>query len=363
MKKSSTIAFWPLTVAALTALAAGASAPPAQRGLVKVRGGEASQVPDAFDQATWRAALTDPDLDQREQSYERLLREARRSRAVPQALRQWAQDTTQPELAWTSRLALAELERSSSPFGRRRSLGEVIEEDDPFGFPTFLDDIERRLEELRARSLQPPGSLWQVPQGGGGSAQAESFKMESGPDGVRVEIQTDVNGEETTQTFEADSLEELLAANPELEGRIGAAELHWGSVGPGWLMDLDSVLGRVREMAGHAGDDGVQGDPQSVRTDVLGVLMREPGDWSVSVEGLEPGVGLLVERIFRDTIAQVLGVRRGDVLVELNGTPLRSGDDVQRTLAARPADAEVRLVLIDRTGQRRERVWKPSVER
>jgi S1-C subfamily serine protease len=50
-------------------------------------------------------------------------------------------------------------------------------------------------------------------------------------------------------------------------------------------------------------------------------------------------------------------------LLELNGIALRSADDLRRALAERPADADVKLVLIDRRGERRECVWKPSAER
>jgi len=79
--------------------------------------------------------------------------------------------------------------------------------------------------------------------------------------------------------------------------------------------------------------------------------------------GLEPGVGLRIERVEPGSIAQQLGLQRGHVLLEMNGVSLRSRDDVSRQLQAREERGPVEVIVIDRWGQRRTRSWKPAASR
>ena len=89
-----------------------------------------------------------------------------------------------------------------------------------------------------------------------------------------------------------------------------------------------------------------------------------PGDYpsvgDASALGLQPEQGLRVERVVPGTIAQILGLRRGDAVVELDGQPIRSSDDVKRVLAERKADQELVVSVIDGKDQRRTLRWKPS---
>ena len=68
-----------------------------------------------FDRAAWKAALTEPDLDRREERFEHLVRRFADVDAARAALKDWSEDLSEPELAWTARLALRELRRA----GRR----------------------------------------------------------------------------------------------------------------------------------------------------------------------------------------------------------------------------------------------------
>jgi S1-C subfamily serine protease len=71
--------------------------------------------------------------------------------------------------------------------------------------------------------------------------------------------------------------------------------------------------------------------------------------------------GLLIDRIEPGTIAKALGLRRGDVLLELNGTKLESAADVSRVLRERKAEEDLRVTFTDRRGERRTLTWKPQL--
>ena len=76
---------------------------------------------------------------------------------------------------------------------------------------------------------------------------------------------------------------------------------------------------------------------------------------------MDPELGLHVDSVTPGTIAHVLGIKRGDLVIELNGPPLYGAQDVSKTLSAREKDADVVVVLIDKKGQRRTLTWKPTV--
>lgn len=310
------------------------------------------------DEAAWREALNDPDLARREEVYGNLLQLAQRDRETRDMLQTWAKEDG--DLGWTGRLALRELELRESPLARRFNglqglpgfggrqrggLGGIWDLDpwsDPmdtprwFRDPFWMRDFEQGLGALLDQA-QP------------GSSQSESFRMESGPDGVRVEV-TEQQGDETsTTTYEADSIEELYELHPELRGKVSI-----GTAPPGWDSGFRDLLDGFRARRGF-----VPGLSGAIPTDKLGVMMREPGNWSASVEGLEPGTGLFVERVFPGTLADALGVRPGDILVSLDGRPLRSGDDVLAALSERGHSDRVVLEVFDSRGELRELTWRP----
>ena len=92
---------------------------------------------------------------------------------------------------------------------------------------------------------------------------------------------------------------------------------------------------------------------------MLGVYLSPPieGEGDGEVDGVQRGV--LVDRIAPGTIAEALGLRRGDLLLELNDVALESAADVSRALAEREEGEDVRVTFIDRRGNRRTMTWKP----
>ncbi|MCY3003280.1 MAG: PDZ domain-containing protein [Planctomycetota bacterium] len=306
----------------------------------------------------WKKRLAQEDLDLREQAFDLALETARRDAGLRSALEAWAKDTSAPELAWTARLVLRELKERQDPFatlgGHRGLQFDPLAPGLGSGFGPGVD-----FDTLRRRMFEDFGLVpGTAPQGGTPApaqpsiqSQSESFSLESGPDGVKCKVTKSVDGKEVTEEYEAKTIEELLEAHPELRDRVG---------GNGLSFRFGNPLG-----SGSAPTDpfGWLTPAPSVRTDILGVAVT-----SVSAEesgdlGLEPGLGLRVERVEPGTIAQQLGLQRGHVLIELNGRKLHTRDDISEMLKARDKSGSLELLLIDRWGQRRTRTWKPDDKR
>jgi hypothetical protein len=332
---------WAAPALALPALLAtegwisGAQQP--RRGLVRVENEDAER---GFDAERWRAALLANDLDQRERSFEELVALARVNPDARRALDDWSQSDDRT-LAWTARLARREV-------GARAGL---LRRDGPFGgFETQFGDLHERLRELeslfedfgRGHGLWTPHLDPTTPPGAT-LEQKQSYRIEIGPDGARVQVTEKENGEETVKEYEADSLDELLEANPELRQRFDV-RIGGRSLPTDGLLDLRKLW---------------RPDSQP-RMDILGIEYQPPPPETVESLELEPGVGLFVLRTVPGTIAHVLGIKRGDVLIELNKNKLLSGDDVTRVLRERAPEAEVVVKLVDAKGQERTLTWKPS---
>jgi hypothetical protein len=300
----------------------------------------------------WKKRLAQEDLDLREQAFDLALDAARRDEGLRSALQTWAKDTGTPELAWTARLVLRELKERQDPFaalGGHRAL-----QLDPLGIGPGVD-----FDALRRRMFEDFGLVPGTPSQGSTPApslpsiqsQSESFSLESGPDGVKCKVTKTVEGKEVTEEYEAKTLDELLAAHPELRERVGGNGL--------------SLRFGTPPAAGSAPTDpfGWLTPVPSVRTDILGVAVAPLSAEDSSELGLEPGLGLRVERIEPGTIAQQLGLQRGHILLELNGRKLHTRDDITEVLNARDKTGSLDLLLLDRWGQRRTRIWKPDTKR
>jgi hypothetical protein len=365
-----------LALAAL-GLAAQAWIPLAQDRLQPLRRDAPVLDPSAQDQDQsklevdgWKAQLAEKDLDLREQAFERAVRAARMQPELREALERWAADSSAPDLAWTSRLILREAQSSSQPFGGVWALPNS--QWGLSGRPQFdlqglfgqMEDLNGNLDQLFEQLDHGQGIPIQ-PQGG--SSRSESFQLQTGPDGVECEVTREVDGEQVTETYRADSIEQLLEQHPELKDKIQVQGL--GSLGgnfglgfPQGSMGGMSGGPQFRWLGPNSGagrwDFSAPRSPQ--RTDILGVLVEPVPAERASALGLEEGLGLSVQRVEPGTIADVLGVRRGHVLIALDGKPLKTREDISTALGARAPEAELELELIDRWGERRTRTWKPE---
>lgn len=308
-------------------------------------------VQSTFDAKHWKSELTQADFGARKRAMQSLAAEARRDPAAREALKSWSKDGD-PCLSWTAYLALdesgAQPQRlAPSPFddwfhGGFGSFDPRLA--NPFGPRSFAHDplaVQDLLREMQDSLDQLPPDSRSFGQG---------LSIQSGPDGVHVERRTTENGNETVETFEADSIEQLLELHPELQSELRLQPLTGGGD------QLRSLLDQLR----------VQLDvphsalaPGEVRTDVLGVMLREAGTWRGEIDGLEPGTGVYIENVLPGTIAEAVGVRPGDVIARLNGHPIRSAADVRGVLQARAPDEALEVEWFDKSGTLQQRTWKP----
>ena len=306
-------------------------------------------VPVDFDSELWAARLCEGDLDLRMAAYEAIVEAGSRDRTVYDCILRWATDPSRGELAWTARMALREIERTP----------EI--QDDPWGFGTGIFDwfhdssfgrmgvspleFERSLQE-KFEQLQRQMEKGFAPGAAPGRGyEQRSFSLEFGPNGMKVRTRkSDAEGDNEHQ-WEAQSIEELLKAHPELEKEF-----------PG--------LGRLRFRFGTppiSVSPVVPPVDAGPRTDVLGVESESIGPSEGADLGLPAGVsGLLVVRTVPGTIADELGVRRGDVLTRLNGAPLSIPVHITQALARRDPAAPIQILLYDAQGQERSVVWSPQ---
>jgi hypothetical protein len=200
-----------------------------------------------------RLLLSDADLDRRMDAFDQSSREAAENGPTRAALELLAADLADPEVAFLARLALRGAPSTSMGGGRvaplppslRGLMGADLFPVDPFGGSlSGLDpfsgdpfrDLEQRMEDLHQRMLsgprpglrRAPGWPSPSPPGRGaapapsrGSFSSSSVSISQGPGGVRVEVTEDQGEGRETFTYEAESMDALLRAHPELRAKLG----------------------------------------------------------------------------------------------------------------------------------------------
>jgi hypothetical protein len=307
-----------------------------------------------FRRDAWRAALLEPDLDRREENLDALLSRARLDPVARAFVEELARDPEAGELAWTARLALRELGRA-----RFQAVAPLFGAD-PLGMSGRMDEM---LQQFLNGSM--PGQNLRAPRTPLGleSLGGRSVRVQQTDKGAKVEIVEEVDGKEERRTFEGASLQEILAANPELARDLGGLSLR---VPPGQALDFGLGLpgaGRARGAAPEA-DGRTFATPLAPRakapilTDKLGVIVQPLTEAHAAELGLAGGQGLYVERVQAGCYAELLGVGSGDVLLELDGTVLKSPEDIERAMKARKSDAELELAWLDEQGKRHQETWK-----
>jgi hypothetical protein len=329
------------------------------RGLLRVQPAGPQGADDEFDAGEWRAALADLDLDRRLASFERLVTRARRGGAAQAFLDEAALGSD--DLAWTARLALREVRssRPRSPFDVWSGASDLDE------FERMLEDFTQRVAPGWNRKVDPlvipfPGLQGQTPVlPGSGTSRSRRVEIQNGADGWTIKVTEDDDGDESTREYSGKTLEEILEANPALKDEVGIS----GSlVGPGLsfrigspadqTFDFDALFGNlgVRRLAPAL--PGASHPRGQIRTDILGVIARP----ATAEEG---GAGLLVRSTVPGSIAALLGIQGGDVLLEVNGRELHAIDDVTQALAQRGESGQVAASWLDAQGRRRTGTWHP----
>jgi hypothetical protein len=189
----------------------------------------------------------------------------------------------------------------------------------------------------------------------GGFARGESWQMNVGPDGVRVEVKKKTeDGKTESKVYEAPDLDTFRQKYPEIAERFPGS-------GHGFTLRLDQPHPWQREP--------LQMRPWVIRPDRkaevvppetgregprLGIMVRESiSDDLREFLGLEEGVGLQVDQVVDGSLAEKLGLETGDIVLEVAGRRVGTPADVRSALAEVKAGGKV-TVRINRKGASKE---------
>lgn len=240
---------------------------------------------------------------------------------------------------------------------------------DPFGGGDPFERHRRLMEEMRRRMDEVFGGRRDPFRGFGfdfdrdfdfdedfdfdSRSSGQSMKVEAGPDGVRAEVRSKgEDGKWTTKVYEAESMEELRRKHPDVFGKSGGFELRFGGGDRGGIRRPGLGLLDPFDDFGVPSPFPPLGDRPA-----LGVTVTD------SDEG-----GLEVKEVAKGSLAEKLGVRPGDLIVEVNGQEigtaaqvgpalLRGGDKVEVVVER---DGAEKTLDADNPYQRRARPLRRS---
>jgi hypothetical protein len=333
----------------------------------------------------WRARLGDLDVDARERAFDEVVAEAANDLRLRLALQAWSEDLAQPELAWSSRLALRELERNSRPpilawlrvdGGWAHIHHAHSPEVESPGVPGSGPDPSVQLRTFEGGGEHvllddPPGvsSLYMprqflIPRQ---AVVTRRYHLEVQPERVMLFEAILSEGTWKQRTFAAASLDDLLAQHPNLRQQVpglsaylakpasSSTSFRWNSERP--MLRFGAIVDAVRGLAGSGAPEAERVQPQ-LSTLILGVKCTQISSEESQGRLLGPGVGLRIEARKPGSVAEDLGLQRGDILVEVAEQMLCDSDAITRALRERGSES-IEVVFIDRAGIERRRVWNP----
>ena len=273
----------------------------ATAGREKVKGKRIELIVEAcVDSTAWEARLTDVDIDARELAFDELIARARKDTSLGLALKTWATDSSNPELAWNARMALRELRKQRRPMavtwvpraapnqsGMQEAHAILNEaqkdtshkEPVPPGLRDLNPGSVLPLANRQMMSLSAPRAF-EMPRGN--DQHQLRLKLEYQPEGITLVVAEIHHGQMRQRKYASGSIESLLVEHPELLeqipalgnfssermarvsnglGRSGFRSIHMGNPmqGPG-MGGLS--MGEIREHATrgiHSGEMGLRG--------------------------------------------------------------------------------------------------------
>ena len=292
-----------------------------------------------------------------------------RGKDVLDALKQAAESHTDEEVRWRARRLARQIEQGDAAGGlrrraeRERAVEPQIElQTEPmlrWGAPQDLDQMFNQMFERMERQfgIDIPRQRFfhndffrdlerqfdDVQKQGKGQA----MEMKIGPGGVKVQVQErGQDGKVETKTYEAPDIKAFREKYPDVARRFldgnsmrfdfGTPRFRTWTVPEQqprvlWPQDLD-----------RAPDQADQVPPANER---LGVTIEDVGDELREYLQLDEGVGLRVTDVAEDSLAQKLGVQRGDVVTKIADKAIHDRGDVREALRAIPAGKKVEVVV------------------
>lgn len=206
----------------------------------------------------------------------------------------------------------------------------------------FFHDLDQQMQEMQER----------MRSGAEGLGSSQSMQMQVGPDGVSVRIkERNDKGDLEEKTYEADDMESFRDKYPDIAKRYlgDGGGLRWklGLPRGGRFPAID----RLPSGGGRLLPRNTPPTPTAITDDgpKLGVMVQDLSPDVGEFLGLEEGQGLVVQEVLADSLAASLGLRTGDVVVEVNGRKVFGVEDVAGALAE-PGDAT--KVEINRRGEK-----------
>jgi hypothetical protein len=236
------------------------------------------------------------------------------------------------------------------------------------------EDLEVRVRAGRAlRALRGEKARKQVrkpePVAPGAVRSGSSVQIQIQPGEVTVRVQESVDGKQTVKEYKGASIEELKKKHPELEKHLGGVRFRQQGAGDPFDMDKfwkewhkdfdDDFMRRLR--------DDTRREMELMERWLKMWRERDRFDWPqkggarplLGMRGVRPeavldaqlqlrGRGLVVSSVEKETLADTLGLRVHDVLIELDGTEIRRIDDVARILRRRKEGEPISAKVIRR---------------
>ncbi len=229
--------------------------------------------------------------------------------------------------------------------------------------------IERQRELIEKLMKDLPGELdvrWRddlgVPQAPGQRSSSSKISIEQGPDGVRVEVQSDDDGEGEAKVYEAPDMESFKKQYPDIAKQYFGGDGKRGLFrsGPefrrGFTFEMPNEINmpNVTETAPYftwRDLDTAEAAPAApAKGRRLGVYVDDLAPAVADFLGFEKGEGLKVTSVADDSLASEMGVRENDVILEIGGKSIGSRADVATALGSIKAGEPVE-VTVNRRGR------------
>lgn len=337
--------------------------------------------------------LGSPDFEMRKRAAKKLEAYGKKAREL---LKETVRESDDAEQVWQARRLLRRMEKGkpslktqprtrapNRPQNRPQSRpgarpqgprGQQQFKIDMKGFPGFRqgdspEEFAQRMREfLKHMQTQGFPSGMQGNFHSGGKVHSEDTSVRIGPDGVEVDIHLVEDGKKKRKNYKAKTMEELLQKYPELKGKVHGFTKSPGipSFGGSQIEDLEREIQDMElRLKRLLHDDWVDPFPktglpggrsaprkrtpsklpprkstphklQSVDGPKLGVYVGTADTSPVArFLGLPEGVGLWVEGRTDGSLAERLGLEKGDFLVKLGDRWIRGPGDVAKALSGK----------------------------
>lgn len=307
-------------------------------------------------------------------------------KALPE-LRHAAGQSDDKEVQWRARRLVRQIERGDagglvqrSPDGKA---ADPVRPQAGRGWPT--DGIGQRFEQLfrdmeqqfgldipRAHFFQDGFFQDLQEQMQHGRAPSQGMSLQIGPDGaVRVEVkETDADGKVENKVYEAPDMDTFQQQYPGVlrRGGLGFGIKLWSDDEPFRHPFLQLQRGGNDPFAA-APPPSLQFAPPSPDADAdaqvrsgerLGVAVRPELSPELREHlGLDDGVGLMVQSVASDSLAQNLGLRAGDIVVRIGEHAIGSPGDVRSALAAITGGQQVEVKFLRKGAELTATAEKP----